>query len=304
MRNDFVEIDCIGGDGSTEFTNEEHTNTLVKQSYVVLPSLDRYVTSVVEVVKNFMQDKDHKLVVFFPTARLVGFFAEFFNLGLGIDVIELHSRKSQGYRNQASEKFRNAKTGVLFTSDVSARGVDYPNVSGVIQFGIPESRDQYIHRLGRTGRAGKDGQGIIVLAPYEKKFINELKDIDITENEELSQIFKYPVDGDIMNDLDSVLNRIRSGDAKLTPSAQQAYQAFIGYYRGQMKRLTIRNTEQLVDIANEYSTLMGLKEIPGLTKRTAGKMGLTKLPNVRIVKEVGNKGGNRGGNRGGRGRQR
>lgn len=130
-----------------------------------------------------------------------------------------------------------------------------------------------------------------------------MKDIEITKNEELAEILKYPVDGDIMNDLESVFNRIRSGDAKLTLSAQQAYQAFIGYYRGQMKRLTIKNTEQLVDVANEYSKLMGLKEIPGLTTRAAGKMGLSKLPNVRIVKEVG-KGGNRGGNRGGRGRQR
>lgn len=122
MREDFVEVDCIGGDGSSEFNSEEHTNILVKQTHIILPSLDRYVTSVVEIVKHFMKDKDHKLVVFFPTARLVGFFAEFFNLGLGIDVLEIHSRKSQGYRNQASDTFRKAKTGILFTSDVSARG--------------------------------------------------------------------------------------------------------------------------------------------------------------------------------------
>jgi superfamily II DNA/RNA helicase len=122
MRPDYIEVDCIGGDGSTEFVDEQHTNVLVQQSHVVLPSLDRYVTSVVEIVKHSMQDRDHKLVVFFPTARLVGFFAELFNLGLGIEVIELHSRKTQGYRNTASEKFRKAKTGILFTSDVSARG--------------------------------------------------------------------------------------------------------------------------------------------------------------------------------------
>ncbi len=124
MREDYVEVDCIGGDGNSEFQGGEevHTNIQVEQSHVVLPSLDRYVTSVVEVVKHSMRDPDHKLVVFFPTARLVGYFAELFNLGLGIDVIELHSRKTQGYRNTASEKFRRAKNGILFTSDVSARG--------------------------------------------------------------------------------------------------------------------------------------------------------------------------------------
>jgi ATP-dependent RNA helicase MSS116 len=308
MREDYVEVDCIGGDGNTEF-NEEHTNTLVEQTHIVLPSLDRYVTSVVEIVQHAMEDPEHKLVVFFPTARLVGFFAEFFNLGLGIDVIEIHSRKTQGYRNKASETFRKANTGILFSSDVSARGVDYPNVSGVIQFGIPESRDQYIHRLGRTGRAGKAGKGILVLSPFEAKFVKELKNIDIPVNEEISQMLQKPVDAEIMNDLDGVFNRIRSGDARLTLSAQQAYQAFIGYYRGHMKRTTLRNNEQLVDVANEYSRLMGLKEIPGITKRAAGKMGLKGLPNVRIVDEVrrgggGRGGGGRGGGRGGGGRGR
>ncbi len=152
---------------------------------------------------------------------------------------------------------------------------------------MPESRDQYIHRLGRTGRAGKDGRGILVLAPFESKFVSEvLKDLDIPVNEEISHLLKQPVDPQIMQNLNSVFNRIRSGDAKLTLSAQQAYQAFIGYYRGQLKRTAFRNTEQLVDVANECSRLMGLKEVPSLTKKAAGKMGLQRLPNVRIVDEL------------------
>lgn len=156
----------------------------------------------------------------------------------------------------------------------------------MIQFGLPESRDQYIHRLGRTGRAGKDGKGLLVLSPFESQFISELKDIDVPVDEEIAQMMQSPVEKSITNDLNVVFNRIRSGDATLTISAQQAYQAFIGYYRGQMRRTTIRNNEDLVDVANEYSKLMGLKEIPGLTKRAASKMGLQKLPNVRIVDDA------------------
>ena len=67
MREDYVEVDCIGGDGNSEFANEEHTNILVKQTHVILPSLDSYVTSVVQIMKYFMKEDDHKLVVFFPT---------------------------------------------------------------------------------------------------------------------------------------------------------------------------------------------------------------------------------------------
>jgi ATP-dependent RNA helicase MSS116 len=56
-----------------------------------------------------------------------------FNTGFGISVLELHSRMSQASRNRASNTFREAKCGILFTSDVSARGVDYPEVSLVVQ---------------------------------------------------------------------------------------------------------------------------------------------------------------------------
>jgi ATP-dependent RNA helicase MSS116 len=122
MSHDYVEVDCIGGSGDSEFENESHTNIQVQQSHVVLPTTDHYVTSVVQIVKEFQKQKDHKLVVFFSTARAVGFFAAFFNQGLGIDVFELHSRKKQGYRDRVSKQFRNSKSGILFTSDVSARG--------------------------------------------------------------------------------------------------------------------------------------------------------------------------------------
>jgi ATP-dependent RNA helicase MSS116 len=118
MRKDFVEADCIHDKAG------QHTNAQVEQSHVVLPSMDRYVSSVVEIVQQAMNEDpdDHKIVVFFPTARVVGFFADFFNVGLGREVIEIHSKKSQSYRTKASDKFRKAKRGVLFTSDVSARG--------------------------------------------------------------------------------------------------------------------------------------------------------------------------------------
>lgn len=49
------------------------------------------------------------------------------------------------------------------------------------QVGIPSDREQYIHRLGRTGRKGQDGKGIILLAPWEEYFVNEIKDLHITK---------------------------------------------------------------------------------------------------------------------------
>jgi ATP-dependent RNA helicase MSS116, mitochondrial len=125
MKKDFVEVDCINdGDAST------HTNAQVQQSHLIIPSdSGRSVSCVVELVRLAIKQFDTpqtpaKIVVFFPTARLVNFYAELFNEGkvLPFPVLELHSKKTQSYRNRVSEDFRNAKQGVLFTSDVSARG--------------------------------------------------------------------------------------------------------------------------------------------------------------------------------------
>lgn len=88
---------------------------------------------------------------------MTAFYAYLFNTTISHDLglepaIEIHSRKSQTQRTRSSEKFRNSQSAVLFSSDVSARGVDYPDVTHVLQFGLPPSTDQYIHRLGRTGK--------------------------------------------------------------------------------------------------------------------------------------------------------
>jgi ATP-dependent RNA helicase MSS116 len=87
----------------------------------------------VGILLNLLQDPNAKLVVFFPTTKMVSFYSEFFNYGLNRTVMEIHSGKSQSYRTSASNRFRELKKGVLFTSDVSARGVDYPGVTHVVQ---------------------------------------------------------------------------------------------------------------------------------------------------------------------------
>eukprot|EP00951_Prasinocladus_malaysianus_P032206 scaffold312504_cov41-Prasinocladus_malaysianus.AAC.1 len=79
----------------------------------------------------------------------------------------MHSRKSQSYRTKESDKFRAGEGMVMFSSDVSARGLDYPGVTQIVQVGMPADRAQYIHRLGRTARGGEGGCGVILLADFE-----------------------------------------------------------------------------------------------------------------------------------------
>lgn len=78
------------------------------------------------------KDQEFKIIVFFATARQTEFMADIFNRA-GIEVLEIHSRKSQPNRTRTAEQFRKRSNVILFTSDVSARGMDYPNVSFVIQ---------------------------------------------------------------------------------------------------------------------------------------------------------------------------
>jgi len=85
------------------------------------------------VKQHMASEPDYKIIVFFVTARLTQFMAALFNSCLGIPTLEIHSRKSQGNRTTTSQSFRNGKNVILFSSDVSARGVDYPDVTLVLQ---------------------------------------------------------------------------------------------------------------------------------------------------------------------------
>ena len=82
-------------------------------------------------------------------------------------ILEIHSKLTQGARTKAAENFRRADSAILLSSDVTARGMDFPNVTHVIQMGLPSSVEQYIHRIGRTARAGKEGEGWLILNKLE-----------------------------------------------------------------------------------------------------------------------------------------
>ncbi|EAA33076.1 hypothetical protein GE21DRAFT_5759 [Neurospora crassa] len=99
---------------------------------------------------------------------------------------DIHSKLTQNARTRAADEFKNARTGILFSSDVTARGMDFPNVSHVIQTHIPPNREQYIHRLGRTGRANKPGQGWLIVPDIELHAArSRLPGLPIKRNDEL-----------------------------------------------------------------------------------------------------------------------
>ncbi|RIA95770.1 P-loop containing nucleoside triphosphate hydrolase protein [Glomus cerebriforme] len=175
LKPDYKFIDTVD-------PNDVNTNLQVKQSYIITP-YESHLTTIRNIMKEHKKShKKGKIIVFLPTRNGTVLYAEFLrNLG-DMEVFELHSGLSQAQRTRVSNRFRKSKhDAILVTSDVSARGVDYPGVTMVLQIGAPSSREQYIHRLGRTGRAGKEGEGMLVLAPFEKEFAKIISDLPIKE---------------------------------------------------------------------------------------------------------------------------
>ncbi|MBR5983014.1 MAG: DEAD/DEAH box helicase [Bacteroidales bacterium] len=85
-----------------------------------------------------------------------------------------HSNKSQNFRFNAVKNFESGKYNILIATDVVARGIDFTDISHVINMSPPENPIDYIHRIGRTGRADKNGVSLLLVAPYEEEKYDEV----------------------------------------------------------------------------------------------------------------------------------
>jgi superfamily II DNA/RNA helicase len=83
----------------------------------------------------------------------------------GVKAVAMHGNKSQRQREQALSRFESGAVDILVATDVAARGIDVEGISHVINFDPPGDGEAYVHRIGRTGRAGRTGIGITLLSP-------------------------------------------------------------------------------------------------------------------------------------------
>ncbi|MGH1465271.1 MAG: DEAD/DEAH box helicase [Cognatishimia sp.] len=87
----------------------------------------------------------------------------------GLDAAPIHGDLDQSQRTKTLEAFRNGALRFLVASDVAARGLDVPDVTHVFNFDVPGHAEDYVHRIGRTGRAGRDGKAIMICVPRDEK---------------------------------------------------------------------------------------------------------------------------------------
>ncbi len=92
----------------------------------------------------------------------------------GVKAAAMHGNKSQRQREQALSRFESGAVDTLVATDVAARGIDVDGISHVINFDPPQDSETYVHRIGRTGRAGRTGIGITLLAPHQQDDVTQL----------------------------------------------------------------------------------------------------------------------------------
>ncbi|MFZ1300992.1 MAG: C-terminal helicase domain-containing protein [Candidatus Microsaccharimonas sp.] len=87
----------------------------------------------------------------------------------GLSSVAIHGNKSQSQRQRALKTFKDGRAKILVATDVAARGLDIPNVSHVINFDQPATYEDYVHRIGRTGRGGASGKAYTFVAPQTRR---------------------------------------------------------------------------------------------------------------------------------------
>ena len=93
----------------------------------------------------------------------------------GYDAAPIHGDLDQSQRTRTLDGFRNGELRFLVASDVAARGLDVPSVSHVFNFDVPGHAEDYVHRIGRTGRAGRDGKAMMICVPRDEKNFEDIE---------------------------------------------------------------------------------------------------------------------------------
>jgi ATP-dependent RNA helicase RhlE len=152
-----------------EVTPESPTVDKIQQSlYFTKKENKRYL------LKHVLSDDSIRTaLVFTRTKHGADKLTKFLNQS-GIKAQAIHGNKSQGARQIALQNFKNQKTRVLVATDIAARGIDIDELTHVVNFELPHIPETYVHRIGRTGRAGADGHALS-FCDYEEKPL--LKDI-------------------------------------------------------------------------------------------------------------------------------
>jgi ATP-dependent RNA helicase DeaD len=162
-----------------EFLNEDYETIKVKPDEITVEKIKQIIYRVDPKNKFYkliqiLSEKDaEKTIIFTQTKLEADELAEKLKEE-GFNVSAIHGDFSQKKRETVLHNFRTGKLKILVATDVAARGLDIKGVELVINYGLPRDAESYIHRIGRTGRAGKEGTAISIATPSEDKFLENI----------------------------------------------------------------------------------------------------------------------------------
>lgn len=247
MGTNFTFIDTVD-------PNEPETHEKIEQSFIGTQNLfESFVSSTLFLANESKSNPNLKAIVFLPTVKAVSYYKEVLETytrknNLRLPVYQLHGKLTQAGRDRSVRNFRERSRGVLVTSDVGARGMDFPAVTNVVQIGVPTDTTNYVHRIGRTARGGKSGNALLVLSKAEAPFLKEL----IKRKINISSHFSY----ESIPESEGQLTECAL-EAEHKYSADQVIESLAGFYNGVLGNYHMNLRNVLAGLTASYSSLVG-----------------------------------------------
>lgn len=281
------------------------THEKVPQKIVITPGLENFMPALLELAKREIArfesgeegTKPFKAIVYFSsTANVILAHDIFAGLRAGgglfgthplhpAGVSIMHSGLTQDQRTRISDRFRRATSALLFSTDVTARGLDFPNVSHVIQIGLPPSQEQYIHRIGRTGRGDKTGEGFIMVDQSQLQVARKmLRGLPIIPDKSLEcAAVDMTKDAQLPKSVAESLSQV--GESTKMVSRDVKVKAYMGY----LSSIKRSNPAEAINALNQWTRYgWGFEQPPMIAPLVAQKLGLARVPGVNVGKEPRN----------------
>ncbi|CAH6720202.1 ATP-dependent RNA helicase Mss116p, mitochondrial [[Candida] jaroonii] len=245
IGKDYKYIDCV-----EEAKTEAHEN--INQIIYKTKNLKQSMFGSMDVALNKLKQGNAKIIIFLPTVLSTQWYYEVLSDSRRFHKLDgsvhlLHGKLTQSARDRAIREFRRAKSGIFIATDVAARGLDFPDISSVIQVNPSNELANYIHKIGRTGRAGRKGEAILFQAEFEHKYIKALqREKQIKFNETV----EYELPEDTLVELKS-----RHDGGEAVKSLCAYYSMLEGTYR-------ISLEDALFDLLEVYQTFHPDEKIP------------------------------------------
>lgn len=217
---DLARVSLRPGPLHLDVDKEESTSTVstLSQGYVVCPSDRRFLLLFTFLRKNLKK----KVIVFFSSCNSVKYHGELLNY-IDVPVLDLHGKQKQQKRTNTFFEFVNADSGILLCTNVAARGLDIPRVDWIIQYDPPDDPRDYIHRVGRTARAGKVGKSLLFLLESELGFLRYLQQAKVPLNE-----YTFPTER--IANVQSQLEKLLQKNYFLHQSARDGFRSYLQAY--------------------------------------------------------------------------